>query len=209
LWDYDTTRVGLSYRDSITHHLNGNARFEDAPSVFTSMGLFTDSRIYADFKTPEITSLSLVHDFNKQWSMAADFTRTGWSKFQELRIQFVNPNQPDSVTTEKWKDVNRFSVGLNWRYSDDWTFRTGVAQDQSPVRDAYRTPRLPDDTRTWLAFGATWRTGADSQWDVGYSHLFINGNNIPIDQTGATGDRLVGSYKASADIFGISYRHTY
>jgi long-chain fatty acid transport protein len=48
-----------------------------------------------------------------------------------------------------------------------------VARDQSPVPDATRTPRLPDEDRTWIAVGATWNAGNNLKVDVGYAHLFV------------------------------------
>ena len=51
-------------------------------------------------------------------------------------------------------------------------FRAGLAYDQSPVRDAQRTPRLPDNDRTWLAIGAQYRASPQLAFDVGY-HVHI------------------------------------
>ena len=66
-----------------------------------------------------------------------------------------------------FKDVWRFSVGANYRYNDQWMFRGGIAYDQTPVRDEFRTPRLPDSDRTWLSFGAQYKWSPALKFDVG------------------------------------------
>ena len=219
LWSYDAdTRVGFSYRSRVKHKLDGSASFTNVPTLFSSQGLFQPQGIKADFTAPQMASLSLFHRLNAQWSLMADWSYTGWSSFDNLTINFAAPNQPPATVQEGLKNVNRFSIGANYQYNDAWTFRAGVALDKSPVPDptaasatttndinASRTARLPDADRKWLAAGASWKTSAHSQWDIGYAHLFIN-KHIPFDQLNAAGgDQVAGQFNADADILGIQY----
>lgn len=218
LWNYGATRVGFSYRSRVTHTLTGTATFTNVPAAFANQGLFQNQGLTAQFTTPQIVSLSVFHQLNRRWSLMADWSYTGWSSFQNLTISFSNPNQPAVNVAEGLSNTNRYSVGVNYRYSDTWSFRTGIAFDQSPVPDpsaasattpnsvnASRTARLPDANRKWLAFGATWHASAHSQWDIGYAHLFIS-SHIPFSQlNGSSGDYIAGQYSADADILGLQY----
>ncbi|MGH8398183.1 MAG: OmpP1/FadL family transporter [Gammaproteobacteria bacterium] len=226
LMDYDTTRVGFSYRTRVKHLLNGNASFTNVPGIFASQGLFQPQTISAEFTTPQIVSLSLFQQLNDQWSLMADWTYTGWNSFQNLTINFANPNMPSTTAQEGLSNSNRFAVGVNYKYSDAWTFRTGVALDKTPLPDpsapcntvnppdfatcnnsvnASRTARLPDATRKWIAFGASWHVSSHSQWDIGYAHLFLNGH-IPYSQLdSSSGDYISGQFDADADIMGVQY----
>ena len=47
----------------------------------------------------------------------------------------------------------RIALGVNYFSSEKWTFRGGLAWDQSPVNDQNRTVRLPDNDRYWLVAG--------------------------------------------------------
>lgn len=208
LWDLGDTNIGFSYRSQVDHDLEGDARFESVPAIFSSMGVFQDTGISADFTTPELMSLSVAHQLNDKWRLSADYTRVGWSTFQELRVRFDNPNQPDTVQPENWDDVSRFSIGADYQYSDTWTFRAGIALDQTPVSDAYRTARLPDADRQWIAFGATWAWSEQTELTAGYAHLFLD-DNIAFDQTGSMQDHIVGTYEADADIMGLQLRHVF
>lgn len=220
MWQNDSTRIGLHFRSKVDQELEGDSRFESVPVVFAGSGAFIDQGIQADFTTPESISLSVVHEINDTWTIAADVTRTGWDSFDEIRINYDNYDnngtpdesddfgQPPTVQPENWEDVMRYSVGVDWKFSETWTFRSGLALDESPVTDEWRTPRLPDDDRTWISFGATWKLGESSEMDFGYAHLFID-DNIAIDETGAMQDRITGSYEASADIAGVEFRYRF
>ena len=98
---------------------------------------------------PDTANVSMFHQFNNQWDLMADVQYTGWSSIQQLQI-VRSTGAILSTTPENFRDTWRFSVGANYRYSRQWTFRGGLAFDQTPVRDAERTPRLPDNDRTWL-----------------------------------------------------------
>ena len=56
---------------------------------------------------------------------------------------------------------------------DKLSLRGGVAYDETPVSDAYRTPRIPDGARTWIAVGGQYRAVRQSAIDFGYAHLFV------------------------------------
>jgi long-chain fatty acid transport protein len=220
LFDYGATRVGLSYRTRVTHDFSGDAKFNNVPTLFSSMGLFTDTGISARFTTPQIASLSIYHDIDAQWSIMADFTRTGWSSFKELRVDFDNPRQPDAVQPEGLSNVNRYSLGVDYRYSDHWTFHGGIAYDKTPVPDpnaaskakngpsASRTARLPDADRKWIAAGVSWHASERSQLNLSYAHLFLS-KDIPFDQVGASGDRVTGTFRTGVNLVSFSYRYRF
>ena len=232
LWQDAATRVGFSYRSRVKHSLTGSASFTNVPALFASQGLFQTQGISADFTTPQIVSLSLYQQLDSQWSLMADWSYTGWSSFQNLTINFASYNpssgtgQPPVTVDEGLSNSNRFAVGANYKFNDQWTFRGGVALDKSPVPNpsapcntatppnfatcnnavnASRTARLPDADRKWIAVGASWKVSEHSQWDIGYAHLFIN-SHIPFAQLdSSSGDYISGQYKADADILGIQY----
>lgn len=196
LWQpSNATRIGLAYRSEVDQTLEGEATFSaDAAS---------NGGISADLTLPDSASLSLFHKLNPQWDLLADVTWTGWSDFKELRI-LRNNGSTLSVTDENWDNVYRYSLGANYHLNDRVTLRAGVAYDQAPVSDAYRTARIPDGDRTWLAFGAQYRVSDRSTLDFGYTHLFIR--DTPINKT-ENGVTLSGTYEGAVDI--LSAQITY
>ncbi|HEY1991355.1 MAG TPA: outer membrane protein transport protein [Gammaproteobacteria bacterium] len=229
LWKIsDSSRVGFAYRSKVNHDLSGGASFTNVPAAFSTQPQFQAQGVTASFASPAVMSLSWAQDLNSQWMLTADWSRTQWSSFQNLTISFANPGTVPVVVDEGLSNSNRFAVGADYKFNESWTFRGGVALDDSPVPDpaapcnttafnpactnnvnASRTARLPDGDRRWIALGATWHVSPHSEWTAGYAHLFL-GSSLQFNQTNAAGDdHIVGTFKADADIFGISYRYKF
>ena len=200
----ESTRAGIVYRSRIDHTLTGSADFSAVPSP-NPTGRFLDTTVRADVTLPDSISVSLWHNFSREIAAMADITWTNWSTIDELRIRFGNPVESDAVTTVKWRDTFRYSVGAVYM-PEPWSFRAGVAYDESPVPDSsHRTPRVPDSDRIWIAFGIGYRMSGSITMDAAYVHLFVKDAEIRKTATGE--DRLLGalsgSYAGSVDIVGI------
>ena len=135
---------------------------------------------------------------------------TEWSVFDELRIEFDNAAQGDSVTREDWKDTWFASLGATYRPLDSpWTLRAGVAYDQTPLDTGTRTPRIPDGDRYWLSAGASYRPLPWLSLTAAYTHLFVDDAELDLgtSDTGSTfRGNLTGSYESSVDIVAVSAR---
>ncbi|HEY4126896.1 MAG TPA: outer membrane protein transport protein [Gammaproteobacteria bacterium] len=233
LWKINSeNRIGFAYRSSVNHDLSGGASFTNVPAQFAanpaSAAQFQAQGVTSKFETPQMWSLSYAFQLDPQWTLFADWSYTGWSSFDKLDIAFANKGTQDAVVDEGLSNSNRYSIGADFRFNDSWTFRGGLALDNSPVPDpsapcnttafnssctndksASRTARLPDGDRTWIALGATWHVSEHSQWDIGYAHLFL-GSSLAFNQTNSAGhDHIVGTFKADADILGVSYRYRF
>lgn len=222
LWQVTpATRLGLSYRSEMKYHVTGTAQFTSnanlnaalagiagvaGPATANAIAGQLPTRggdVYLDIKLPDTWILSAQHRLNDRWELLGDLSWTGWSKIQNLDFHYANDNSLLSGTPENWKDTLRVALGANYQLDNQWKLRGGLAWDEAPVPDSTRTPRLPDSDRTWLSFGAQYRLNADSNLDVGYSHLFVKKSSI--DATSLTSGTLVGEYKNSVDILGVQY----
>ncbi|MBN8758914.1 MAG: aromatic hydrocarbon degradation protein [Thiobacillus sp. 65-69] len=198
LWKVsDSTRFGLAYRSKIDHTLEGDLKMNGVVAV---------TPVYADVTLPDSVSLSAFHRVNDRWDVMADVSWMGWSSFDLLNI--VNGAGASIVppTTENWDDSYRVALGANYRLNDRLTLRGGIAYDETPVSDQFRTARIPDEDRTWLAFGAQYRLSPSSLIDVGYAHLFVS--DARIDETRG-GLLLSGEYDSAVDILSVQLTHTF
>jgi long-chain fatty acid transport protein len=190
LWQTsEATRIGLAYRSEVKQTLNGDVGFSTATSL--------NGPVNAGVTLPDSASLSLFHTLDPRWDLLADITWTGWSDFKELRIVRTNGDVLGTPTQENWSDSYRYSLGANYHLNDKLTLRAGVAFDETPVSDAYRTARIPDEDRIWIALGAQYQLSRKSVIDVGYAHLFFKDAYLDKTENGIT---LAGSYDASVDI---------
>lgn len=206
-----TTRVGLSYRSEIKYHVTGTA---STASGNAAVDAALNKAVYADIKLPDTFILSGYKRLDDKWEVMADLAWTGWSKIQYLNFVFADTNAILSSTHEAWRDTWRVAVGANYQLNGNLKLRAGLAYDQTMVEDAYRTPRLPDNDRTWLSVGAQYRLSANSAIDVGYAHLFVKNGTIA-DAGGTTAadvakyGLLKGNYDNQVDILGIQYSATF
>lgn len=206
-----STRVGVAYRSKITHVISGTATFRNPvlPGPFaqlTSTPVTSNNAAKASLTLPETLSISSVTQITPKWSLLGDVTWTNWSRFDELRIRFSN-GAPDSVTKENWHDTIRLAGAVNYQASGIWKLRLGVAYDQTPVKDKFRTPRIPDEDRVWLSCGTNVRISAASSLDVAYAHLFFNDPSINDTEAGA--GTLRGRYYDHVDIVTAQFNYRF
>jgi len=201
-------RVGLAYRSAIEHKLEGDVTFDRPPLVPPAAA--PDGGIYARTTLPESASLSVFQRFDDRWDFMGDVTWTNWSRFKALDIYREGGALLQS-TPENWDDSWRVSFGLSYRVNEAWKLRGGVAYDETPVSDAFRTARIPDNSRTWVSFGAQWKPRPSLAVDVGYAHLFISEASINDDQgTGVAGNGLLrGEYDGSVDILSAQIAYSF
>lgn len=191
-----TTRIGVAYRSAISYTLNG--------TIATSLP-FANGPVSLAIKLPGSFSISGFHQYSEKWDVMADLSWTGWSTFNQVKI--VNATGATiSNTPENWKDTVRVSVGATYHYNRQWLSRVGLAYDQAPVPDAFRTARIPDNNRTWLAFGGQYKPSAASAIDVGYSHLFVNDAPINVPTPAPA---LVGTYNLSVNTLSVQYTYSF
>ena len=195
------TRFGLAYRSDVRHKLEGDVTFTGVPAP--------NGPISAEITLPETVSLSGFHQINPQWAMMGDITWTRWSRFQELRIVRNTGITVGQPTIENWDDTYRFALGASYQQSKQLKLRGGIAYDQSPVSDAYRTARIPDADRTWFTVGATYQLSAKSSMDFGYAHIFVANATININNSSPTPGKLVGNYDNSVDILSAQFNHRF
>jgi long-chain fatty acid transport protein len=219
LWEPSpTTRVGAHYRSEMKYTVKGDVDFDHpalpanlppalAPVVATiangvNRALY-DGDVTSRITLPQIANVSLFHQIDSRWDIMADIQWTGWSSIKDLT--FVRVEGPVlSSTPENFEDVWRFSVGANYRVDDKWMLRGGVAYDESPVIDIDRTPRLPDENRTWLTFGAQYKVSPSLILDAGFAYIWVSDASIDTNAGSTAQFGLVkGRYDSSVTIFSV------
>jgi long-chain fatty acid transport protein len=204
------TRIGIAYRSKITYNLSGTVSFTPIPSPLSLLGipLLQNGSVTLPITMPSTFSVSGFHQLSDKFDLMSDFTWTGWSVLQQLKIDRTSGLNVQTVQ-ENWKNTWRIAAGANYHYSEQWTSRIGVAYDQSPVSNDYRTARIPDNDRTWLSVGGQYKVNKSSALDFGYSHLFVQNASISDKQAAAGKGNLIGTYSNSVDILSVQYTHSF
>jgi Long-chain fatty acid transport protein len=189
LYELDkNNRWGLTYRSEVKVDFDKGDYKSDLPSAYNQiLGNFglpmgTDGRTVDGSLTlnlPEMWELSGYNRVAPQWAVHYSLTYTSWSQFQELK---ANGSNGDTLfyKDESFKDAMRVAIGTTYYYDDNWTFRTGIAFDDSPVPADHRSISIPDQDRLWLSAGATYAFNKDASVDVGASYM--HGQNVTIEE---------------------------
>jgi long-chain fatty acid transport protein len=226
LWQAnDQTRIGAHYRSKIKYDVSGSVNFSNPtasqlgplPPALAPVGaavvagvnaVLASGDVNLHIEMPDTANVSVFHQFNNKWDLMADLQYTGWSTIKDLTI-VRSTGVVLSSTPENFRDTWRISAGANYRYSDQWIFRGGVAYDQSPVRDASRTPRLPDNDRTWLAGGVQYKFSPSLAIDLAYAYIWVRDPSMNQNEGNTAANGLIsGSYRNNVQIVGLQLTYT-
>jgi long-chain fatty acid transport protein len=222
------TRFGIAYRSSIHHKLKGDAVWDFSGvtadpavnKVLQASSRKANSPALVDVKTPETLSVNVFSQIDDKLALMGDVTWSRHSRLEDLNIQFVGTGEGDEVIRQQWKNTVRASLGMNYKLSDAWMLRAGVAIDESPVKsDSLRHPALPDSDRKQLSFGANWKLSNNSSIDLAYSFLKFDSastsyqnNCSPLAAAGTctgNGETTIGTYKTRMHLLGAAYNYKF
>jgi len=220
LWNISPEhRVGLHYRSNIKYDISGSAQFvHPTPSVPPPLaGLVGqlaagvnakayDGGVTSKVEIPAIVNLSFFSAVSPQVDLMIDAQWTGWSTIKDLTFVRSDGKDAGSVlqsTPENFEDAWKIAVGANYRLGGGWLLRGGLAYDQSPVQMAFRTPRLPDNDKTWVTAGGQYRFANGLTLDFGAAYIWVADGTISSDpsaQSKAAYGLLSGRYSGNSVI---------
>jgi long-chain fatty acid transport protein len=154
---------------------------------------------------PDSATISVTHALTPVLTLVSDVVWTHWSTFQDLTIR-----RPDTSiigsTPFRHQDTVFAAVGAIYRIGEDWAFRSGIAYDQSPVKNEFRSVRLPDQDRYIAAVGIGYSVNDALSFDAGYLHFFLPNGGMTTSANAAspTGDTIQGSFRLHADEVALS-----
>ncbi|PKO36963.1 MAG: long-chain fatty acid transporter [Betaproteobacteria bacterium HGW-Betaproteobacteria-6] len=177
-------RLGLSYRSPVKYTLEG-----------TLNGALP---VKADIKLPDTFILSVWQQVSDRWEAMGDLSYTRWNSLQSLDVLRSSDSSLLSSEAFRYENAWRFAWGAAYKATDKAKLKFGIAFDRTPVRDEYRSPRVPDNNRLWLSLGGQWNAGSYGKFDLGYTYLYV------IDPTISQG-AVLGKYDANAHLVGVQY----
>jgi len=223
LIDFDKdTRLGVAYRSTISYTVDGSASFNNPPvptlpsSLAPIAGLlaagvnsvFANQNVTLPIKLPSTTNVSFFKHVDR-WDWMADVQFVNWSTVQNLTISSSTGAVLDN-TVENFRNTWRGSIGANYYYNDQWMFRGGLAYDQTPVNNTDRTPRLPDNNRTWISVGAQYKFNPQAWLDFGYTYIYIPDPSINQNAGSTASNGLInGNYKTFVNLAAVQLTYTF
>ncbi|MBV9655221.1 MAG: transporter [Acetobacteraceae bacterium] len=197
------TRAGINYRSRISHRVSGSQYVYVPPllaigSPATAALLSRlDSSANADVTLPDNVSVGLYHDITPRWAVMSDLQWTHWSLLKEITV-VPTSGAPTTNLPQNWQSTWFVSIGTNYRVLENLMLQTGFSYDQSPVRDLYRTTRVPDSDRYNLGVGLTWSVLPNVNLQAAYLHTFFA--SAPINSSASPSAGVIqGKYSVDAN----------
>lgn len=214
-----TTTIGLGYRSAINQKINGTLSMPAGGGVFAAP-FSTPGSVSTTLNLPDMISVGLRQKLGAQWTLLGTFEWTNWSRIGTAAIMQANGLPATALNSAvtlpfQYSNGTFYSLGVEYQWSQALALRGGIGFEKSPITDQVRTPRLPDNDRTWLSVGASYQITPKLGLDLAYSHLFVK--NTPINlgpgtgnpwSASATSPVYVGTVSSSVDIIsvGLKYR---
>ena len=166
------SRIGLHYKNRISHYLQGNATLEVPTSAetFGSLAGIIDTKAKgtATIETPSQANLSYYQGLGK-FSLQADVQWTQWSSFETLSIKSNNDviTGVASPQSYDWVESYRYAIGGSYQMTPELTLRSGLALDQTPIKDDQTKVDFAFDDYQAISFGLTYDMNKDLAFDFG------------------------------------------
>ncbi|WP_233970788.1 long-chain fatty acid transporter FadL [Pectobacterium versatile] len=203
----ENNRVGLTYRSKVDIDFNGDYSNQRSAGPGALNGATVPGQLTLNL--PEMWEASAYHRVAPKWAVHYSLTYTSWSHFQELKAT-GNSGNTLFQKEEGFRDAYRIALGTTYYYDDNWTFRSGIAFDDSPVPADKRSISIPDQDRFWLSAGTTYAFNKDASVDVGVSYM--HGKQVDIsepisDRAGSPSYNF--SSKGKAWLYGVNFNYAF
>jgi long-chain fatty acid transport protein len=157
------TRIGAAY-----HH---------GYDLETPTDTFLGQRGVAEASLPNWVHIGVTQSVTDDIRIMAEGRWINWSRFDSIDISTpsLEGGPFDSLSSvsdvQGYNDSLFFSIGTEYDVTDQFTLRGGVAWDETPTSDKFRTARIPDEDRLWFSVGASYNLTDSMSADIGYSYL--------------------------------------
>lgn len=167
----DELSAGISYRSKIKIKVkDGDATFTDIPASL--QGQFPSSTTFnTTVNLPSVLSVAVGYHVTKEVLIHLETNLTGWSSYDSLNFTFPSAYpalNASGKNARKYKDAIAVRLGVQYSATKKLDIRAAAAFDQSPVKDGYVTPDLPDANKYVFALGLTFKISEALHVDASY-----------------------------------------
>lgn len=183
----DTTTLGMTYKTSINHRLDGDIDVLNPTSglLGADSGVASSFSGSAKLSTPDIASFAISQDLNEKWTVLGSVNWYGWSNFDNIPV--TSAGLGNSQTEQGYENTWGFAMGARYRMNEKWLFKGGVQYDQTPTVNFDRSTRIPDGNRVWVTGGATYSFTPDIDLDMAVAFVKVSEKKIEVTDTYDTG----------------------
>ncbi|MES2566410.1 MAG: outer membrane protein transport protein [Bacteroidota bacterium] len=190
--------IGLTYRSKVIMEVkDGHANFEVPASVASN---FPHGTFKSKLPLPSVTTLGFAFNASSKLNLALDINYVGWKAYDTLSFDYENNTASliDTKSARMYKNTFAFRAGAQYKLTDHFAARLGLAYGITPVQNGYVTPETPDANRVNYTAGIGYEIGSHLKLDASFlfTHLKRTDTN--------TETNLSGTFKTNVCAPGIS-----
>lgn len=172
--------LGASFQSNIDYDFKGTATSEGAQQLIQAKRLPMGD-VVAKLKTPFNLALGVAYKVNEDWLISTDFQYVGWSSYDSLKVDFVDPAYNDISSPRSYHNSFVIRLGTDYKISEDLSVRGGFYYDKKPVEDDMVAPSLPETDRLGFTLGAEYKLL--DNLSLRGSFLYIRGNELKVENS--------------------------
>lgn len=193
----DAVTLGVSYRSKIDIEAEGgDVSFENITLPATQFD--------ATLPLPAELTFGFSVQATEKLLLATEFNRAYWGVYDELSIDFSNPNIPDSRNARNYKNATIWRIGAEYNLNEKIDLRAGYYFDESPVQSGRFAPETPRNDSHGFTTGLSYNVTTKLAIDASFVYLYFE----EIDESYINTFRpdvpaFEGTYKSNAYLFGL------
>ncbi len=200
--------AGINFHSSSTINVEGT--YSALNSTMVLVGALKPSQTAElDLDLPWRLQLGARYELTPALAVELDWTRTGWSSFEEIKVKGDLAGEILFQDRNEWEDANAYRVGLTYQLLDQTQLRFGYSYDETPQGDAFFSARVPDNDRHLFGLGVAHDLGDGWQLEASYMYVMFEDRDYRAskpyqgggDINGTTA--IDGDYSANAHLIGI------
>ena len=197
---------GISFRGPVSLKVNsGTATYQNIPALDAPL-YPGSSKFKSQVELPSALAVGLADHMTERLLVTFDFTLTGWGRYDSLN--FETQSGPRVRSGRGYEDAMAFRVGGEYEVSNDLMVRAGVSYDESPVRDEFISPELPDGNRLGGSLGASLRLNR-VMLDLGYSLDVVGKRTARVNRTQYQSPNIAGTYRTLVHTLAIGASYSF
>ncbi|MCG7940076.1 MAG: OmpP1/FadL family transporter [Candidatus Thiodiazotropha lotti] len=206
----DSWSFGLNYHSS--SKIKAEGTLDDDVGVLPST---LSDEVTATLELPWRLQVGARYEATEKLAIEFDYTRTGWNKFDTLEVKNEQFGSNIFTSVNDFDNASAYRLGVTYDFSKATQLRIGYTYDETPQKEDYFSPRVPDADRQLYSLGVGHTIDDGWTFDVAYMYVDFDKRTINSDKAAVVGEELNGTtavngtYDSSVHLFGLGVTKTF
>lgn len=208
LYRHGPWSLGAAFRSTATLGLEGDY-LPLSQTLVALKRLAPAQSAELDVDLPWRLQIGARYAFSDQLAVEFDWTRTGWSEFNDLKIKGQDTGALIFSDANDWSDASAWRLGATYQLRPETQLRFGYAYDETGQGDDHYSARVPDNDRHLFSIGLAQALGQGYSLEAGYMYVKGVDRDYRSDRHYVSGsdlngsDALNGDYAMDAHLIGL------